>query len=73
MVARLLAPVRVGLSDGEARVLDLMLDGERRTPAFAAALGISHLPVREQRQEVKKVKDKLKMRLKREYANHEPS
>jgi len=60
------APVREGLSDAESRALDLMLQGERKTALYAGALGIGHLPTRDQRAEVKRVKDKLKKRIKRE-------
>ena len=59
-------PVRVGLSEAELRALDLMLHGERKTAAFAEALGITHLPKNDQRTVVKRVKDKLKKRFKRE-------
>lgn len=60
------APVRKGLSEAESRALDLLLHGERKTAVFAEALGITHLPVNEQRTEVKRVKDKLKKRIERE-------
>jgi RNA polymerase sigma-70 factor (ECF subfamily) len=60
------APVREGLSEGESRVLDLILQGERKTAVFAEALGITHLPTNAQRTEVKRVKDKLKKRIERE-------
>lgn len=56
-IARFTAP--------ERRVLDLMRAGERRTGAFAAALGLGHLPAAEQRRAVKRVKDKLLRRLER--------
>ena len=49
----------------ERRVLQLMIDGERRTVVFAQALGIEHLSVIEQRREVKQVKDRIKKRLQR--------
>jgi RNA polymerase sigma factor (sigma-70 family) len=43
----------------------MMMDGERRTSAFAEVLGISNLPVPEQRRTVKQHKDRLKQQLKR--------
>ena len=58
--------MREGLSDAESRALDLLLDGERKTAVFAEALGIGHLPMKDQRAEVKRVKDKLKKRIERE-------
>jgi hypothetical protein len=58
--------VREGLSDGERQALELMLQGERRTAAFARVLGIEQLSKEEQRSEVKRVKDKLKKRIERE-------
>jgi DNA-directed RNA polymerase specialized sigma24 family protein len=63
---QVVAPARAGLTEPESRALDLMLQGERKTPVFAAALGISHLPVDVQRADVKRVKDKLKKRIERE-------
>ena len=73
MATRQVVPVKQGLLESESRVLDLMLGGERKTAVFAEALGILHLPAKEQRMEVKRVKDKLKMRLKRERDNVKPS
>jgi hypothetical protein len=64
--ATVVAPVREGLSEAESRALDLMLHGERKTAVFAEALGIGHLPISAQRTEVKRTKDKLKKRIKRE-------
>jgi len=61
----IVAPVRRGLSAGEVRFLDLMLQGERKTTVFAQALGIEDLPPSAQEAEVKRVKDKLKKRLER--------
>ncbi len=54
-----------GLTPGEIMALQLLTEGERRTPAFAQALGITALPLAEQRHEVKRVKDRLKKRLER--------
>lgn len=47
------------------QVLQLIDEGERRTQVFAEVLGITHLPVEEQRKQVKRVKDRLRVRLKR--------
>lgn len=49
----------------DRRVIYLLLEGERSTSAYAAALGISDLPADEQRAEVKRVKDRIKKRLAR--------
>jgi len=49
----------------DRQVLLLMYNGERRTSAFATVLGIEHLPIEVQRQRVKQVKDRLRLRVKR--------
>lgn len=49
----------------EREVLRLMREGEKRTPAFAAVLGIERLPVDEQAREVKRAKDRIIKRLQR--------
>jgi RNA polymerase sigma factor (sigma-70 family) len=54
-----------GLSEGESRVLDLILQGERKTTVFAQALGIDHLPKKEKADEVNRVKNKIKKRIER--------
>lgn len=54
-----------GLSPGEVQALGLVECGERRTELFAVALEITHLPPEQQRVEVKRVKDRLKLRLRR--------
>lgn len=46
-------------------LVKMMMDGERRTSAFADVLGISNLPAPEQRKIVKQHKDRLKQQLKR--------
>ena len=61
----LVAKACVGLPAAETSVLRLMLQGERRTAPFAAVLGVVHLPKKDQRATVKRVKDKLKKRLER--------
>jgi len=50
------------LTAAETAAWALMERGERRTAAYAAALGITDLPVDKQRREVKRVKDRLKKR-----------
>jgi hypothetical protein len=62
--SRLLRPP-VELSAAEGRVWELMQRGERRTPVFAEALGLSSLPQGEQRAAVKRVKDRITKRLER--------
>jgi RNA polymerase sigma-70 factor (ECF subfamily) len=47
------------------RLVELMLDGERRTEVFAKVLGIAHLADEQQRRMVKRHKDRLKRRLER--------
>jgi RNA polymerase sigma-70 factor, ECF subfamily len=47
------------------RLVELMLDGERRTGVFAKVLGITHLADEQQRRMVKRHKDRLKRRLER--------
>ena len=59
------AGVLQGLTPGEITALQLMAEGERRTPPFAEAMGITALPLAQQRHEVKRVKDRLKKRLER--------
>jgi hypothetical protein len=64
-IQQVVGPVRDGLSEAESRAFDLLLEGERKTAAFAAAMGIEHLPKEEQEAEVKRTKDKLKKRIER--------
>jgi RNA polymerase sigma-70 factor (ECF subfamily) len=54
-----------GLSEVERRVLEMVLANERRTPVFAAVLGIADRPLEEQKAEVKRAKDRIKARLNR--------
>ena len=61
----IVAKAGIGLPEAETSVLQLMLQGERRTTPFAAVLGILHLPKKDQRAAVKRVKDKLKKRFAR--------
>ena len=54
-----------GLTPPERAVFELMRDGERHTPAFAAALNLGHLPEADWPREVKRVKDRVIKRLQR--------
>jgi len=54
-----------GLGGDERRVWELMCRGERRTPVYAEMLGLSHLPPKEQRHEVKRWKDRIRKRCER--------
>jgi hypothetical protein len=64
-------PPAVELDPGVVRdatdeaVLKAMLEGERRTAVYAEILGIASLDPVHQRAEVKRVKDRLKLRLRR--------
>ena len=69
----ILAFVRQGLTEEELEVLDLMLEGERKTAVFAQVLRLDHMAKDLQEAEVKKVKDKLKSRIKRGRDTHEQS
>jgi hypothetical protein len=66
-----LRSVQEGWTPAECRVLEMMLRGERRTEVFAAALGLDGLPSAEQEREVKRVKDRILARLKREGRKHD--
>jgi RNA polymerase sigma-70 factor (ECF subfamily) len=57
--------VRQQLTDVERRCWEQMQQGERSHSVFAALLGVTHLPVEEQKREVKRVKDRLKKRQER--------
>ncbi len=58
------AALRARFHGPEREVVDLILDGERRTEAFAAVLGLHDRPREEQMREVKRAKDRLKKRMK---------
>lgn len=60
----LLASVRKELAGtrAEQRFLDLLVVGERRAAVYAEALGIADRPITEQRQAVKRVRDRLMWR-----------
>lgn len=49
----------------EKELLRLRVDGVRSTHAYAEVLGIAHLPVEQQRLEVKRAKDRLDKKLER--------
>jgi DNA-directed RNA polymerase specialized sigma24 family protein len=49
----------------DQQLLALRLQGVRRTEAFAAVLGIAHLPIATQRREVKRAKDRIDKMLRR--------
>ena len=49
----------------DLRLLTLILEGERSTERFARILGLCGLPVKEQRRQVKRHKDRIKKRLER--------
>jgi hypothetical protein len=53
------------LDEVDRRMLEMMAEGVRPTSAYAAVLGISHLPVDLQRKAVKQHKDRLQKRLER--------
>ncbi len=54
-------------TDEERTVLRLMIDGERQTAVFALALGLTHLPEREQTTTVQQIKDRLDKRRRRRF------
>jgi len=49
----------------DQRLAEMILDGERLTTAFAAVLGLERLPVKDQRKQVKRHKDRIKKKLSR--------
>src|SRR5262249_45114869 len=61
----LLAAADAAFSPRERAVVELMLDGERRTPVYARLLELEHLSIADQAREVKRVKDRLDKRLRR--------
>ena len=62
---RLLEQATTSFTTMERRVLRLWMSGERRTSVFANATGISDASAREQRAQVKQVKDRIVQRLRR--------
>jgi hypothetical protein len=61
-----IAAVLASATEVERRVLALILQGEYRTPVFAAAMDLADRTPAEQEKVVKRMKDRLKARLKRE-------
>jgi RNA polymerase sigma factor (sigma-70 family) len=59
------AALREHFHGHEREVVDLIVDGERRTESFARVLGLLDRPREEQVREVKRAKDRLKKRMKR--------
>lgn len=53
------------LTEAEKLCWEQMQQGERRHAVFVAILGVTHLPEREQKREVKRVKDRLNKRMQR--------
>ncbi len=53
-------------SETDRQILALRLQGERRTEVFAKVLGISLLPIKDQRREVKRAKDRIDKLLRRQ-------
>ena len=49
----------------DKRIFELMATGERRTERFAKVMGILHLPLDQQRREVKRAKDRIDKVLRR--------
>lgn len=49
----------------DRKLLELILDGERKTKYYAEVLDITHLNLNEQRRQVKRAKDRLTKRLQR--------
>lgn len=47
----------------DLQVLRMMMDNVRRTESYAMVLGISHLPEDEQAREVKRVKDRIRVKI----------
>ena len=62
---RLIEDLKRGMTADERAVFALMLDGERSSAVAAEAMGVGHLPPREQAREVKRVKDRIKKRVQR--------
>lgn len=65
--ATVIAQLRADIADDrDWHVVLLMVEGERATATFAAALGITDRSTAEQRKLVKQAKDRLRLRLKRQ-------
>jgi hypothetical protein len=57
--------LRRELCETDLHAMELIVQKERETGVFAALFGLLHLPVKEQRREVKRRKDRLKKMLER--------
>lgn len=60
-----IASIRPHFDDTEWEVVQLMLEGERRTAVYVPILGLGHLSTAEQERIVKQTKDRLGKRLRR--------
>jgi hypothetical protein len=69
--ATVLSIVKDGLTPEELAGLGLLLDGEKKTEAFALVLKLDHLPPEEREAAVKRFKDKIKVRIKRAREVHD--
>ncbi len=63
--AELLQKLDEDLDKTDKEILLLMLEGVRDSAQYAEVMGVSHLPLSEQRQAVKRAKDRLQKRLQR--------
>lgn len=63
--ATVLATVKDGLTPEELAGLELVIDGAKKTEAFAPALKVEHLPPDERARAVKRFKDMIDKRIKR--------
>jgi hypothetical protein len=52
-------------TEEERRLLAVRFGGERRTTKLAAILNLTHLPIAEQRKQVKRATDRLMLRVRR--------
>jgi hypothetical protein len=68
---QLVASIRATCEPRERAVLDLLLEGERRTHAYSVVLGVEDQPLADQELAVKRVKDRIKKRLERGGGDHE--
>jgi hypothetical protein len=60
-----LVAVRDSLPEQDRAVYELIRQGERKDPAFAAVLGFTDRPAKEQRKEIKRVKDRIVAKFRR--------
>ncbi len=63
--SEILSIIQADLDAVEKKILWLMLEGERSTQSYAELLGIQHLDEQQQRDEVKRVKDRMMKKLRR--------